>query len=552
MLGGLLLAYSGKDMDPLPLGLQQKLESALVHASNLALSMRDDAESMAGVVFVLNHTFNLLSDFHRSQLSYDRLLPVLVETAYFSGEGLEGGYWLSLIGQDVRQVQNQKFKWSVRSPSATHIQEIKSRPIVTSLGMMARLLALSVEHASDPMLVMGATARLTDFANNIAVAWRQNKLSEVYVPEESQYLDQETLSTTMPPLLHLLRDTMFATIITLRAVFGRLLCDRFLALDVNAPVLARSWLTIERDMYFISHRFGQTSSSQYTFVNFTAIDVLNQYPGQAEAFIASIAPREPGKVPAHPLDRTLDLFFLNTAEQFTLTISAASNADILNAASPYIQPNGDPRLGELYEAAHSCVLAVFSAPQNADIVPRHLPMYVETLLSSFPHLLSPRQFRLAIKSVARLAAPPSTIATVMPMIQAVVLDLLSHRFLSASEAILLPSADFPIEAKQPLSEKSVCLLATIDCLSLLPTALLQEWLSITADLLHKMNDHVQRDVCQQRLWEALSSGEMDVERAAVCVAWWNSRGGRELVLFGDLPEEEDYSMSGGLQEDSKL
>lgn len=40
------------------------------------------------------------------------------------------------------------------------------------------------------------------------------------------------------------------------------------------------------------------------------------------------------------------------------------------------------------------------------------------------------------------------------------------------------------------------------------------------------------------------SGEMDIDRSAVCVAWWGSRGGRDQVLFGR--KEEGPFMSGGL------
>ena len=552
MLGGLLLAYSSRDMEPLPTTLHQKLEGALVHASNLALGSSSDPESLVAVIFVLNHTCNLMSETNRSQLNHDRLLPVLLETTFFSKEGLEHGYWLGVIDQDVRSGQNQKFTWSARSPSARRVQEIKSRPLVTSMGMMARLLALSIERASDHRLILDLVTRLADFAKNMITAWRQNKLSEVHVLEESKFLDQETTTNTLPPLFHLLRDTMFATIVILRAVFGKLLCDQSLATDCNGPMLATKGLQTLRSMYFISHRFGQTFSSQYMFVYFTPMDILSQYPQQAEAFLTTIKPGEPGRMPVHPLDRMLDLFFLNTAEHFTLTLSASTNAELLNAAFPYVQSQGDPRLGELYEAAHSLVLSVFAAPQNADVIPRHVPVYIETLLNSFPKLLNPRQFRLAVKSVTRLAAPPSAIATIMPMMQAVVLDLLSDRFLNATEVVLPPSADIPPEGEKPLSEKAVLLLAIIDCLSSLPVPLLLEWLPTTADLLHKINDPVQRSISLQRLWEVLSNGDMDVERAAACVAWWNSRGGRELVVYGELPAEEEYTMSGGLQQDVKL
>lgn len=42
-----------------------------------------------------------------------------------------------------------------------------------------------------------------------------------------------------------------------------------------------------------------------------------------------------------------------------------------------------------------------------------------------------------------------------------------------------------------------------------------------------------RKFCVERFWDAVSGGEMDVDRANFCVMWWSTRGGRELVLFGD-------------------
>ena len=56
-----------------------------------------------------------------------------------------------------------------------------------------------------------------------------------------------------------------------------------------------------------------------------------------------------------------------------------------------------------------------------------------------------------------------------------------------------------------------------------------------------------RKACQERLWDALSSGEMDVERANLCVTWWSTRGGREMVLFGtDENSQQGPYMSGAL------
>lgn len=554
LIGGLLLAFQSKDFQELSTDLRNKLEGALVLAANLALQQKDSEPNCElAVVFVLNHSFPILSHHHRAQVQYDLLLPVVVDAAFFSREGLEHGYWLGVVDNDVRPSPGQKFSWSANSPSFRKVNDIKSRALIAALSPLSRLIAHSVDNVQDSMLIISSTNRIAEFARNLATSWRQNKLSEVDPREEAQYLDQETVGKTFPLLLQLLRDTMFAVIMALRSVLGRLLCDGILSSDYNAPGIAIQSLHILRDTYFIAHRFGLASSSPYAFINFTSIDVLSQYQSQSERFLESIRPAEVGRVPAHPLDRIYDLFFLNTAEHFTLTLSPRVNHDLLfQAAAPYIDPRGDPRLGQIFEAAHSLMLAVLAAPQNADIATRSVPFYVETLLQSFPKPLSARQFRLAIRSIVRLAAPPSPIAIAMPLIQAIVLSLLREGMEQASEELLAPDPDLPADSSAPLSEKTVFLLSIIDCLQFLPVPLLEEWLPLTAELLHKIRNPSQKQQCQQRLWDTLSNGDMDVDRAAACVTWWTSRGGREHVMFGEHPDDQEYTMSGALQNHAKL
>ena len=139
-------------------------------------------------------------------------------------------------------------------------------------------------------------------------------------------------------------------------------------------------LQMLRDLYFISSRLGANAFTQYTFVYLAALDILSQYPRQADTFLRDIKPTEAGSIPQHPLDRCLDLYFLNTAEHFTLVLNPRANEELLiAAATPYLGVGGDQRLLEIFEAAHSTVLAVLAAPQNADLVVKHIYTYVEVL-----------------------------------------------------------------------------------------------------------------------------------------------------------------------------
>jgi hypothetical protein len=499
-------------------------------------------------VFVLNHTMGSLSEFHRAQLKYDLFLPLAVDATFFSREGLEHGYWLGMIDKDVRQTIGQKFTWSQKSQSFVKVKDMKSKVLLFSLGSLARLIAHAIEFTIDSSLVLGAMERLTEFSRNLLLSWRQNKLSEIDPAEENQYLDAEALQATRTALWPLLRDVMFALVIIERAALGKVLVDPALASNANAPLLAMQCLHILRNIHFISAKEGATGFSPYKFVNFTAIDVLTQYPQAAEQFLRKIGPVDLGRIPQHPLDRNLDQFFMDTSEHFTLHISPAANQDLLlAAATPYLAARGQTQLKDLYEAAHSVALAVFAAPQNTAVAVARTPFYLDSLLNSFPSTLSPRQFRLAIKSVMRVTAPPSPIADAQPMFQSTILELLHERACRASTTPLSQHGGM-----QP-SERTSLVLAMIDSLSLLPVVTLEEWLPILSDLVHLSADPAQLSTCQTRFWEVLSSGEMDVERAALCVAWWTSRGGRESLLYNELPDESDhYMMSGALPIDSKL
>lgn len=126
---------------------------------------------------------------------------------------------------------------------------------------------------------------------------------------------------------------------------------------------------------------GANAFSQYTFVYFTAMDILVQHPIQAEAFLQEIRPVKTGLIPEHPLDRCLDLYYLNTAENFSLILTPQANEDLLiTAATPYLIVGSDDRLMDIFEAAHSVLLAVFSAPQNSEIVAKHIDSYVNILI----------------------------------------------------------------------------------------------------------------------------------------------------------------------------
>lgn len=381
----------------------------MVKAVQLSLQEVEEYPKVAGytIALVLNYTFELLSDYERSQIDYDRLLPILVDGAFFSNEGLESGYFLGVIDRDIREVAGKKFAWAEQSPTYRRVQGILSKPLVSGLGPLSRLLAHAVENLRDQGLVLQLVDQLVEFSRTLAVQWRQNKLSEVDPSEEAEFLDQSSLQTTIPVLWRLLRTGLFSTVIVLRSVLGRVLNDPVLGSDrrecpfyamsasqltrhIDAPSLASNSLHILRNLSFITSRIGQNTLSQYTFVNLTAIDIIAQYPDLSEQFLEGIKPAENGHIPAHPAERCLDLFFLNVAEHFTLILSPEVNERLLiSAALPYLASGGNRNLLEIFEAAHSVVLAVLAAPKSADMAAKHLPFYVSTLFNVSRPIYSP-------------------------------------------------------------------------------------------------------------------------------------------------------------------
>ena len=527
LIGALLQALEEKKPNNVPFSLRNKLQGALVRATNLALEDgQGDPHSVANraIVFLLNQSFRLLPESERWHINYALLLPVLVETVFSSNEGLEHGYWLGIIDQDVREVRGKKFAWSANSPTFQLVQTMANRPLVTSLGPICRLIGHAVERIQDPNILISILGRLSQFARTIAVSWRQNKLSEIDASEATNFLDAESIQTTTPALWHILKLSLYAVIIILRSITGRLLTDAALGSDAHAPFVAIQALHLLRNMYFIASPMGQTSTQPYAFVNMVALDILSRYPEQTQAFLQEIAPPSQGQISAHPIDRNLDLFFLNTAEHLVPILPPEFNQNVvLAAAVPYMKVQGSASLKEIFEAAHSATLSVLIAPQNEELVSLQIPFYIETLLSSFPGLLSSRQFRLAFRTLIRITSPPSMVAKTQPYLAAILLETVMQRAHDLSQSPVPTAKPTPdITNEETISDQAHLLMALIDSLCFLTPTLLEEWLPLTATAISYVEDSETRTLCYDRLWEAISGGEMDVERAALCVEWWSS------------------------------
>lgn len=345
-----------------------------------------------------------------------------------------------------------------------------------------------------------------------------------------------------------------------------------------APFIAIQSLHILRNLYFISSRPGAGAFSQYNFVYLTAIDIVSRYPVQAEALLREISPSEADCIPPHPVDRCFDLYFLNTAEHLAFALDPQTSKDLLiTTAKPYLGLGGDRRLIEVFEAAHSVMLAVFAAPQNAELVLRDLEAYFSILFQViksprptqvestsdqlskvFPNSISSQQFRMAVKSLVRVTTPPSAVSEINPLLPSTLLEMIHFRLTHASTDPILPMSNEPSprvdnDGQSLMSEQAVLVLTLIDALPFVPLPDLEEWLPVVAESIQAIQDGRMLQTCKERFWEVLINGEMDIDRSAICVSWWTTRGGRDSVFSNITSERDDGPfMSGGLGEDSKL
>lgn len=113
---GLLIGFGPAEDERLSVSTRSLLEQELVKSINLGLAeTRMGEKDLAGqcISLVLNHTFPLLPDVERALIDYDLLLPILLGSAFFSDEGLEGAYFLAAVELDIKKLPDGKLLWPV-------------------------------------------------------------------------------------------------------------------------------------------------------------------------------------------------------------------------------------------------------------------------------------------------------------------------------------------------------------------------------------------------------------------------------------------------------
>lgn len=248
VLAGLLLGFEGRGKQNVSVTLRRKLENATIKAVNLALQEGEASNELAGnsICMMLSHVFDLLRDSEKANLTNELLLPISIHAPFFSKEGLQHGYFLSTIDSDIVQIGGMTFDWSPKSSTYVQCQRMATGPLIASLGALTRLTAFCVENVPNADVLSAMITGLSAFTRSLCVQWRQNKLSEIDITEESIHLTENSLSATIPLLWRVLKSTMFAVIIILRSLLGRVLGDNLMpAHSGKSPALTRLSLIVD-------------------------------------------------------------------------------------------------------------------------------------------------------------------------------------------------------------------------------------------------------------------------------------------------------------------
>ncbi|KAK2050547.1 peroxin 8 [Colletotrichum somersetense] len=557
VLTGILMGMEGNDRKSLSRGLRNTLEEAVVTAANLALDSQEGSFASASIVLALNYVFPFLSDLHKGAINCNALLPIAV-LAITGEDGFQDGRFLEDIRKDVRQ-HGQMVEWAPNTPSFQILQSIERKPLMGGMGPLSRLTAFAVTNATDSAIVLEAQDCLLEFSQKLFQQWQRNPLSTVDAADETARLEPNTREATWPILWGTLKKTMYATVAVMQAVIGRSLLDPRMRNDTTAPQVATKSLHTLRFLFFVSSRHGAGAFQAYTFTYLTSLDILARFGDACVSFLGETKPPHAGAVPPSPLDRILDLFHMNVSEHLPLNMpTEACDSLIVRPATAYISHTGTmtTTMIELFEAAHSAVLSVLSCPHNGPLTVSLVPFYIDALFASFPSQISSRQFRVAFKTVMQIVSPPFPISLTEPQLSETLLEMVRFKAMDASTTLLPQTQDVIAQSEkgltpqqEPLTEQSSLVLTLIDSLPFLPLPLVEDWMTLTAQAMNEIADPIMRQPVKDRFWEVLVSGEMDVERATIGVAWWTTKGGRELVL-GQVVQQVPM-MSGAIMDESK-
>ncbi|CEL51678.1 hypothetical protein RSOLAG1IB_00213 [Rhizoctonia solani AG-1 IB] len=411
--------YAPSDSDPMP-----------TWDSDLALRMRRAEAHLDIVVDLCAAALPIVSSDQLTALDLSKLTCVCVGSIL---NLFQNGFCFSLLESELVKLNSGRlgFKSAARFPG--YIETLHKSSIYAHLGSVAKLighLCLSMAQSDfwKPRLypiLNSLVDSLGQVSLNLEVSWSRCLLSQV---ERDVEIAPEIQHVTTN-VWHIFKSILFTTVLAFQSVLDATLYYSAVAIP-EAKLLSRGILTSFCRLSFVSTKFGALTAegggfSEMKRAFFGALDILafnyddKDTTGDQSCLklvadlSAELSSMESSLATEHPITRGRVVYFLVCTEH---VITQLPEQVIVDVVLPVVQrhlSNQDNR--EVYEAAHSVMLAVFAAHESQDPLgsdhPKWqrvhvlVPAYVGILLhNSEEDQLSTDQLRLAFQALVRSAS----------------------------------------------------------------------------------------------------------------------------------------------------
>ncbi|KAI6167446.1 hypothetical protein EDD17DRAFT_1846589 [Pisolithus thermaeus] len=261
------------------------------------------------------------------------------------------------------------------APAFQDVHKVSSSPAMSNMGSLSRLcprsISLFVDHRPKLALqhVQETFLRLESISRSMELGWSSTDLADA-VDESIAAPETRSLSEsvwTIPKIL------LFSTIMI-----------------TEAGLSAVVYVPPETDSVVRDNAFPELKRAFYL-----ALDILAEHKAESEHFVQQLCEElwSNAYVLSHPVQRAKKAFGLSAIEQLIPVLAASTIvAFVLPFCSPHL---GDARHRDIFEAAHSVVLAILSHvhTQVVDSTPLHgsehavatatmVPLYTRCLIEN--------------------------------------------------------------------------------------------------------------------------------------------------------------------------
>ncbi|KAG6333814.1 hypothetical protein ID866_5274 [Astraeus odoratus] len=301
------------------------------------------------------------------------------------------------------------------------------------------------------------------------------------------------------------------------------------ALGHAAPSLSLAVLRTLSHLAFVIEKFGGAGHGAFPELKRTfylALDILAEHQAESEHFVQQSCEglwSDTGNL-SHPVRRAKKAFALSAIEQLISVLSASAiRTFVLPFCSPHLD---DARHREIFEAAHSVVLAILShSAQNlvevdksvpdpdgsheherSMLITSMVPFYVQCLIkNSTEGKLNTSQLRLAFAALVKSASSTGDYA--LP-------------WFSIQSLLNVCNASSPTTDGDRVHRLHLALVSSVSSvpLTLLPRLLL----AVKSVIETTKDDDVRHGELLEALFEEIINNVGDAEKA-LAVCWWNEQ-----------------------------